>query len=173
MDLVDRNSLLWDYLSSEQKGLIEDGEILLNSFKDVNSRLSDYSFLVFPFSKAYEGFLKKLFLDMKLLRPEDYYSDDIRIGKILNPYFIKEHGSLYNKVCHAVGDNGENIVADRLWKTWKRGRNLVFHYFPHNFRRLTLAEAKEIVDDVLDSMRFALSKCNLPIPKKESIMAVV
>ena len=162
MILIQRASLLWQYLSSEQKGLIEDGEILLDSSHNVSRGLSDYSYLVFPFSKAYEGFLKRLFLDMKLLRPEDYYSDDIRIGKILNPHYIKEHGSVYAKVCGGSDASGDNIVAERLWQTWKKGRNLVFHYFPHNFRRLSFDEAKDIIDAVIASMEFALAKCSLP-----------
>jgi len=117
--------------------------------------ISDYCYLVFPFSKAYEGFLKKLFLDLKLMRPEDYYSDDIRIGKILNPHFVKEHGAVYHKL-HIE-------VAEKLWTTWKSGRNLVFHYFPHNFRRLSYTEAKELIEQIVDAMTFAVSRCQIAL----------
>ena len=173
MQVLTRNSVLWDYLSSEQKGLVEDGELLVEYAHKMPHGISDYSYLVFPFSKAYEGFLKKLFLDMHLMRPEDYYGEDIRIGKILNPHFIKEHGSVYNRVCKGVAENGENIVAERLWKTWKKGRNLVFHYFPHNFRRLSYEEAKEIIEEIIGSMSFAVDKCDLPVYKSETVDSLV
>lgn len=173
MQVLTRNSVLWEYLSSEQKGLVEDGEILLDYAHKMPQGLSDYSYMVFPFSKAYEGFLKKLFLDIKLMRPEDYYSDDIRIGKILNPYFVKEHGSVYNRVCKGRAVGGENLVAERLWRTWKKGRNLVFHYFPHNFRRLSYEEAKEIIEEIIGSMSFAMEKCDLPEHQNESVDSLV
>ncbi|MFA5776029.1 MAG: hypothetical protein WC988_00470 [Patescibacteria group bacterium] len=172
MQVIPRDSVLWEYLSSEQKGLVEDGEFLMEQVHKMPHGVSDYSYLVFPFSKAYEGFLKKLFLDMKLMRPEEYYGEDIRIGKILNPHFVKEHGSVYNRVCKGATENGENKVAERLWSTWKKGRNLVFHYFPHNFRRLSFTEAKEIVDEIIDSMSFAREKCDLPVHKEEKVESI-
>lgn len=162
MQVIPRNSLLWSYLSLEQRGLIEDGELLLEQAHKMPRGVSDFSYLVFPFSKAYEGFLKKLFLDMNLLRPEDYYSEDIRIGKILNPKFVKEHGSIYNKICNDGTKEGGSKVAERLWLTWRKGRNLVFHYFPHNFRRLSYSEAKSIIEEIVDTMSFALDRCELP-----------
>lgn len=170
MTVVERESVLWQYLTEEQQGLIQDGELLLESSHLITKGLSDYSYLVFPFSKAYEGFLKKLFLDMKLIRPEEYYGDDIRIGRILNPHFIKEYGSVYNRLCRkGISKTGENEVSEKLWTTWKNARNLVFHYFPHNFRRLTFDEAKGLIDEILEAMCFALEKCTLPsIVKSES-----
>jgi hypothetical protein len=173
MQVLARNSVLWEYLSPEQQGLVQDGELLMDQAHKMPHGVTDYSYLVFPFSKAYEGFLKKLFLDMKLMRPEDYYGEDIRIGKILNPHFTKEHGSVYNRVCRGVNENGENKVAARLWNTWKKGRNLVFHYFPHNFRRLSYEEAKGIIEEVIDSMSFAMEKCDLPVYKSEKVDSLV
>jgi hypothetical protein len=171
--LIARKSVLWDYLSSEQQGLVEDGEFLMEYAHKMAHGVSDYSYLVFPFSKAYEGFLKKLFLDMQLMRPEDYYGEDIRIGKILNPHFVKEHGSVYNRVCSGKAVGGENLVAERLWKTWKKGRNLVFHYFPHNFRRLSYTEAKELVEEIIAAMSYAMEKCDLPTIRTDSVESLV
>lgn len=173
MQVIPRNSVLWDYLTVEQKGLINDGELLMDYTHKMPHGVSDFSYLVFPFAKAYEGFLKKLFLDMKLMRPEDYYGEDIRIGKILNPHFTQEHDSVYKHVCRGALKDGENLVAERLWNTWKKGRNLVFHYFPHNFRRLSYGEAKEIIEEIIDSMNFAMEKCSLPIHQKESVDSLV
>ncbi|MBU0649720.1 hypothetical protein KJ605_00740 [Patescibacteria group bacterium] len=173
MQLIARNTVLWNYLSCEQKGLVEDGELLIEQAHKMPRGVSDFSYLVFPFSKAYEGFLKKLFLDMRLMRPEDYYGEDIRIGKILNPHFTKEHGSVYNRVCKSGVSNGENLVAAKLWETWKKGRNLVFHYFPHNFRRLSYDEAKQLIEDIIYAMNFAMEKCELPVFQAESVSSLV
>ena len=64
MQVIDKQTYLWSYLSDEQRGLILDGEQLLSDSKHLTS-ISDYSFLVFPFAKAFEGFLKKLFLNLR------------------------------------------------------------------------------------------------------------
>jgi len=172
MQLVARNSVLWEYLTPEQQGLIQDGELLLTQAHKMPRGVSDFSYLVFPFSKAYEGFLKKLFLDMGLMRPEDYYGEDIRIGRILNPHFMKENGSVYNRVCRRGNENGENLVAEKLWSTWKKGRNLVFHYFPHNFRRLAFDEAKRLIEDIVEAMTFAMEKCDLPVVAGEKVESI-
>lgn len=159
MQVVERSSVLWSYFPSEIKGLIEDGEKLLEDAKKYPAKVSDYSYLVFPFSKAYEGFLKKFLLDLKLIKDDEYYGDDIRIGKILNPYYIKEHQNVFNKVCEKSDDGKQ--VAHRLWKIWKRGRNQVFHYFPHNFRKLDYKESLDIVKELIGSMDEAVNKCDL------------
>jgi hypothetical protein len=159
MQVVSRSSILWDYLSPDLRGLIEDGEHLLDDVEENKGRISDYSYLVFPFSKAYEGFLKQLFLDLDLLREDEYYGEDIRIGRILNPNYMAENTSLYKNLClHSKG--GEEFTK-RLWKVWRKGRNQVFHYFPHNFRRLSLNESLEIIHEILSAMENAVGKCEL------------
>lgn len=39
--------------------------------------------------------------------------------------------------------------------------NLVFHYFPHNFRALTLQEAEGIIDRILKIMGKAVIECRV------------
>ncbi len=161
MQVIDRTSTLWQYIKPEIRELIEDGEIILNFVYKYHEKeeISDYSFLVFPFSKAYEGFLKGFFLDLGLIREEEYFSDDIRIGRILNPYFTHEKANVFNKVCG--GGKAGTEVAHRLWNIWKRGRNLVFHYFPHNYRRLGYDEALDIINEVIGAMNTAVMHCNV------------
>lgn len=159
MFLIKRDSLLWNYLPVEIQGLINDGEILFDHANEHISDISDYSYLVFPFAKAYEGFLKKLFLDLNLIREDQYYGDDIRIGRILNPHFISEQENVFNKICSYAG-NGTD-VAMMMWRAWKNGRNQVFHYFPHNFRRLTFDDASKIINEVVEAMKKGISSCDL------------
>ena len=157
MNLLDKKSKFWDCLSDDIKGLLEDGELLVNQAKDIPHKVSDYSYLVFPFSKAYEGFLKKLFLDLGLIKEDEFYGDDIRIGRILNPHFIHEHENVFDKIT-TTADDGKDF-AEKLWKMWRRGRNKVFHYFPHNFRKLRYKEAVKLVEEVVNVMEDASRSC--------------
>ena len=156
MELVKRNSALWYYLPKDIKGLLLDGEVLLEEAEALPGKISDFSFLVFPFSKAYEGFLKKILLDLGLIREDEYYGDDIRIGRILNPKFIHEHENVFDR----LGEGSE--MAHKLWGLWKVGRNQVFHYFPHNFRKLEFEEAKKIIEDLVEAMGEATEVFGFP-----------
>ncbi len=159
MNVLDRTTFLWSYLPTEAKGLINDGEVLLGYSERIKENISDYSYLVFPFAKAYEGFLKKLLLDLKLIREDMYYGDSVRIGRILNPHFIREHDNVYKGLSSIV--DGDITVAENLWTVWIKARNQVFHYFPHNFRKLTYVESKELIDDLVSAMHTAVNSCNL------------
>lgn len=152
--LIERTSKLWKYLDPEMKGLISDGEALLYDVKLHNLQISDYSYLVFPFSKAYEGFLKKLFLNLGLINKAQFYGDEIRIGRILNPVFKHEKASIFQRMSR---HSGGSYLTEKLWFVWKNGRNLVFHYYPHNFRRLSLNEAETLVKDIVSAMQEAVS----------------
>ena len=97
----DKHSKLWQYFSSGQKSLIEEGLYLLKDVKmHPNVRVTDYSYLVFPFAKAYEGFLKQLFLDLRFISQKEYNSDHFRIGKALNPSLEKRlrYLSIFDKL---------------------------------------------------------------------------
>ena len=73
---INKKSFFWNYLSSGQKDLMEVGLFLYKDAKENQSRkLGDYSYLVFSFAKAYEGFLKKLFLDMGFISKKEYESN--------------------------------------------------------------------------------------------------
>jgi len=156
--IVNRDSQLWKYLPEELRGLISDGESLIVECQALSGKISDYSYLVFPFAKAYEGFLKNLFLDMGIIREEDFYGDSIRIGRILNPMFMEESESVYAKLL-THSEHGRK-AAERLWRSWKRGRNEVFHYFPHNFRRLSKETAVDIIEEMVGAMGQAIDILN-------------
>lgn len=158
MQVIARDSQLWNYMIPEIRDLIEDGEVILNFVYENKHKaeISDYSFIVFPFAKAYEGFLKRFFLDSGLITEDEYYSDEIRIGRLLNPGY-EDNTSIYRKICNNPGV-GKHMPG-RLWSAWKRGRNLVFHYFPNNFRRLGYDEALDIINDVINAMSEVVSGC--------------
>ena len=139
---------VWQYLSSTQKDLILEGAYLVDIIKP--HRFKDYSFLVFPYAKAYEWYLKQLFLDVGVIYHEDYISDHFRVGKYLSPHMIGrlEDKSIYTK----IRDRATADLAKEIWYVWKEGRNQVIHYYPHNLKRLTYDEAQEMIADILSIM---------------------
>ncbi|MBI5448957.1 hypothetical protein HY948_01420 [Candidatus Gottesmanbacteria bacterium] len=153
--MVKHDSPLWQYLSAEQRKLAEDGQLLIEDRKlHPNEQLSDYSYLVFPFAKLYEGFLKQLFRDILVIDESDYKSDHFRIGKALSPNLAQRLGrrSAWFRIQERFGQ----ALADSLWDTWKEGRNLVFHYFPHNYRALSFDQAVALTDSLLHTMETAV-----------------
>lgn len=138
---------VWGYLSSEQQDLLTEGRYLMNDvIKDHAYSFKDYSFLIFPFAKAYEGYLKKLFLDLKFISHLDYISDHYRLGKFMSPNLLGKLGerSLYKKIQNASTTD----MANMIWDTWKMGRNQIFHYFPHNFKAVSFDEAGQIISEI-------------------------
>jgi hypothetical protein len=149
--LVFKTSDFWFYLSKNQKDLINEGLYLMNDvIKNHAYHFKDYSFLVFPFAKAYEGFLKQLFLDVKFISHLDYISDHLRLGKLLSPNLVNKlkERSLYKKIKDEAGQE----LADKIWNAWKIGRNQVFHYYPHNLKALTFFQAENVIDNILSVM---------------------
>ncbi len=153
-------SRLWQYLSPEQQSLARDGQLLIGDRKaHPNEHIGDYSYLVFPFAKLYEGFLKQLFRDLGIISDTDYRSDHFRIGKSLSPNMIRRLGkrSAYGQLADRFGKE----LATALWHAWKEGRNLVFHYFPHNYHALTQSQAKKLIYVLTDTMEEAVTATNV------------
>ena len=158
--MIQAGSPLWQYLTPEMRQLAEDGRFLIEDRKlhgDV--QLSDYSYLVFPFAKLYEGFLKYLFRDLGIIEERDFRSDHFRIGKVLSPNLAQRLGrrSAWRQIEKRFG----NDLADRLWRTWKQGRNLVFHYFPHNFQAITKAKAEQLISELIGTMETAVEDTHI------------
>lgn len=112
---------------------------------------NDYSFVVFPMAKAYEGILKQFFLDMGFITMATYESKRFRIGKALNPD-IRDHQKdeywLFDDLERIVG----TAIARQLWDTWLHCRNRVFHYFPKNTEMLSLSDARGCITDLSNSI---------------------
>lgn len=160
--MLDKDSDLWGYLSDTEQQLAADGMLLIEDRdRHPNEKLSDYSYLVFPFAKLYEGFLKRLFLDLGIITPREYNSAHFRLGKVLSPNMARRlrGRSAYQTMAHRYGAE----LADRLWRTWKEGRNLVFHYFPRNVRKLDMSQAMHTLQLIIDTMNDAVRITN-PTP---------
>lgn len=157
----------WSYLGGDLQKLISASEFIYRVVESWGVDLpggrkefNDYSFVVFPAAKAYEGFLKKLFLDLKVITEEDYYGKHFRIGKALNPSLPKElrREGVYDKIVkYCQGSN----LADKLWDTWRLSRNLTFHWFPNEKNAITLSEAGERVEMIINAIDQSFKECNI------------
>lgn len=117
----------------------------------------DYAFVVFPLAKAYEGFLKKVFLDMKLINRRQYYGEFFRIGRALNPSLPKRlrSGWVYGRLVERSG--GDTNMPNAMWEAWKKARNRIFHYFPDHHEFINLAEARVLVEELAGAMETAVT----------------
>lgn len=155
----------WSYLEEDLQELLKESFLIQNVLKGMGADLPegkkkfhDYSFIVFPAAKAYEGFLKKLFLDMKFITEEDYFGKHFRIGKALNPSLPKEikREGVYEKIVQYC--QGREL-ADKLWDTWKQSRNLTFHWFPNEKNAITFSEAGERIEMIIAAIDQAFKEC--------------
>lgn len=141
----------WDYLSPNQKDLIREGGYLYQEvFADGKYAFSDYSFIVFPFAKCLEGFLKKIFYDIGFLNEKEYESNHLRLGKLLSPEYYPT--SRRKTIYQLISERYSQDLATEVWSVWKKCRNEIFHYFPHNDKKVTLAESKGMIDEILQIM---------------------
>ena len=167
----------WDYLDHDLKELLKQSQLLVETAQEWDHedsdtmKFHDFSFVVFPAAKAYEGFLKNLFLDLELISKKDYAGKRFRIGKALNPTLykseMKRHKrykqlrkklSVYDKLVQYCG--GPEL-ADMMWKTWKECRNVLFHWFPEEKNAIERVEAEEKFQQILDTIALAFKGCKI------------
>jgi hypothetical protein len=168
MDLNLEKKLWWHYIEEDLQELLVASEFLANVVRSWGGDLPsgskvfhDYSFIVFPAAKAYEGFLKKVFLDMSFITDEDYRGKRFRIGKALNPFLEKKYRegeSVYDKI---VNHCGGKELADTLWEAWTNGRNVVFHWFPDEKRAVPFEEAENKIKQIVNAMDKAFEGCKI------------
>lgn len=168
MDLDLEKKVWWNYIEDDLQELLVASEFLTNVVRGWGADLPagkqvfhDYSFVVFPAAKAYEGFLKKIFLDLGFITNEDYLGKHFRIGKALNPYLetrFRDRESVYDKV---VKHCGGRELADELWNAWSQGRNLIFHWFPEEKKAVTFDEAIQKIKLIVSAMDKAFVGCRI------------
>lgn len=146
----------YPFLTSWQKQLVEVAGKLIRQAQKKEEYLVDYSYLVFPMSKAYEGFLKKFLYDFKLINKSTYEGKRFRIGRALNPDVAKQQRDqywLYDDIARLCSDQ----TAQQLWDAWLFCRNRVFHFFPKDKGLLTLGQAIHKVERVSRAMSAAVA----------------
>jgi hypothetical protein len=152
----------WNYLEDDLRELLKQSFLLADIFAERKQDFHDYAFIIFPAAKGYEGFLKKLFLDMGFISEADYSGKFFRLGKALNPSLEKKHRNdswVYEKLTNYCG--GSQTLPDQLWQAWREGRNLVFHWFPNEKRALDFTEAQERLLMIVAAMDAAFASCKI------------
>ncbi len=142
------------YLTPWQQELV-DSSFQLADQLSLTEPLRDYGCVVFGMAKAYEGFLKKYFLDLGLINLEEYNSRKFRIGRAFNPDVGPRQRNefwIYDDVARWCSPE----VARILWDAWLVGRNQIFHYFPDEKGKLTLAQAKDRLETLAEAMTQAI-----------------
>ena len=137
-----------NYMAPLQVELLEDLGRLSQIIN--GSNFHDYSFIIDPLSKAYEGFLKDFFLKINLINQSQYQSDRFRVGKVLNPSLRYKRFSVFQKLAD-ISPQGEEL-AETLWTAWKHGRNKVFHYFPGETENIKKEEAIDKINGLLQAI---------------------
>jgi hypothetical protein len=151
----------WAYLEEDLQELLREAVLLVNKVGSWEEKFHDYAFVVFPAAKAYEGFLKKLFLDLGFIREKQFWGKRFRVGKALNPALdthLRKKYSVYDKLQNFCGDKD---LAENLWATWKKCRNLLFHWFPKEKNAISFVEAKQRVEMIIDSIDKSFKECKI------------
>jgi hypothetical protein len=150
----------YNYLEEDLHELLEESFELIEKVPEWHDGFHDYSFVVFPAAKAFEGFLKKMFIDLGFITKEEYYGKRFRVGKALNPQLEEKYRAegVYDKIVQYCG--GKDL-ADKLWETWKNCRNLVFHWFPDEKRAINYDEAKQRVDEIVSAIDQSFRECKI------------
>ena len=149
------SSAWYEYSSPGQRKLIETAWLLVEEAK-TSSQKHDYSYVLFPLAKAYEGFLKQYLFDAELIDEPTYNSRKFRIGRALNPdvsYSQRDKNWLFDDLGRVCGIE----MARKLWETWLDCRNQVFHFFPQHQQYLTLVQAQDRMEMIADAMETALA----------------
>ena len=165
--MIPEGSKLWNYFSPDQRVMASDGAYLLADIEQHHdSTPTDYSYLVFPFAKLYEGFLKQLFLDLGVISEKEYNSEHYRIGKSLSPNLVGRlrARSAYRQIQDRYGKESGHKVVAYLEKRKKYGISL----FPGYLRALTHEAAQAIVHQMVDTMNDAIDITNVSPRNREN-----
>lgn len=153
----------WQYLGKDLQGLLREAVILIEKVSLWDEKFPDYSFVVFPAAKAYEGFLKILFLERGFISEDDYYGKRFRVGKALNPSLdrhLRAKESVYDKIAQFCGGRD---LGDKMWNTWKVCRNLLFHWFPNEKNAINFEQAKNKVALIIETMDASFDGCKIEL----------
>jgi hypothetical protein len=143
MNISDLTQAAWfEFLEPDQQQAVYTSLELLEREKKLRPDFADFSYVLFPISKAYEGFLKKFLFTQGLISAEVYQGRHFRIGRALNPDISpnqRDQWWLYDDVVRNCG----NDLAREMWKSWIECRNHVFHYFPKFKNELSLQKVED------------------------------
>lgn len=137
---------------------------LLEREKKLQGEFSDYSFILFPMAKAYEGFLKKFLFDLHLITEHVYFGKKFRIGRALNPDISQKQRDewwLYDDMVRICGTE----LAEQIWNAWITCRNHIFHFFPSEQNEFSLEHVEARVNQLIGVFALA-TQCQITRTKR-------
>lgn len=144
-----------EFVGKDILELYEDTRKLLGYFTNQESKSStrfyDYSFIVFPFAKAYEGILKKILVEANFISEANLLEDpSLSINKYFNPV-----GN--NKIFTSLKDKTrDKAVPFVIYSTYQECRNQIIHYDSYRDNRIkTLQEAEFYINRIFDAIEKA------------------
>jgi hypothetical protein len=156
-----RGEAWYEYLTEAMQDLVGEAFYLLEKHEMEAFGFHDYSFVVFPAAKAYEGFVKKYIVDLGILPLAKVNSRLFRVGKSLNPALppkFRNKTWIYDDLksfCQELDDKGEN-TAELMWEAWQQGRNKLFHFFPGHEEFISLTVARHKLELIVEAMKMAV-----------------
>lgn len=132
------------YLPAELLPLVNQSLTLLRQAQRAPEQFDNYDYVVFPFAKAYEPFLKTYLYNLGLISERVYYSKKFSLGRALNPDVHLEQRDENWYFDDLVKKCGEK-VAREIWQTWLL-RNQLFHLYPGEIHQLSLPQAAAAID---------------------------
>lgn len=127
-----------EYIPPETRQTLTSASGVRNSILITKSHLEDYSVIVMPFGKAYEGYLIHLAIDLKIVEPEDITvsAESIRIGEWIQ------------KIKQSIPDHKRySEIPDNLQAAWT-ARNKAIHADP-DYRFSTLSSVSEAEQEII------------------------
>ncbi len=108
----------YDFLYPHDRETLLSGTALLQTVQAIDLKLPDYSVLVMPFARAYEGFLVKLFIHIGL-------ADKTEIEKNVQAIQV---GRWLDELPDLIADSRRHgHIADDLKTAWTGSRHLMLH----------------------------------------------
>lgn len=124
------------YLGEEILKLRYDSILLLREFENSDKVFTDYSFVVSPMAKAYEGFLKKILVDVGAIKKTELKDHP---GLSVNKFFHPIDGSMIKYVSDKAR---ERAIPAVIYTVYQECRNEIMHF------DLYQHESKKVVKDI-------------------------
>jgi len=140
------------FLDNNQRKLLHDSLLIKtiftasDSYKIFNSLLNDFSIMVFPLAKGFEGYIKKLFLTIGLITEKEIKDDPYKsIGKIIN-----NEDKLKMKL---IDKKRYKSIPKLLSVQWDLSRNIIFHYDLDQPEIINKEDAFKKIEDIYETIR--------------------
>jgi ribonuclease HIII len=151
----------YEFLYPHDRETLLSGAALLQAVRTIGLKLPDYSVLVMPFARAYEGFLVKLFIHIGL-------ADMTEIERSVRAVQV---GRWLDELAELIADPYRHgHIADALKTAWTGSRHLTLHSnHVRQTKMSTLDEAnQEICGVIMRAVKHGFTNCvERPITLKQ------